>query len=319
MKLLLLCLVFFSFAFVVTGVELHSNSSKKVTKTLPKQPTISFTFDDGNPKDVSGYKLEEWNEMILEALDRHELKAIFFVMGKDKAKPAGTYLLQSWNDRGHYLANHSFLHLYYNSKDVSFEEFEEDFYKGDALVRQYSNYLPLFRFPYLKEGNTKTKVEQFRAVLKENQYKNGSVTIDASDWYINSRLKKRLQQDPNASIEAYKAYYIKHLLDRAAFYEQLAFALTGRHIQHNILLHHNLIAALFLDDLITTFKKEGWNCVHAHEAFKDPIYERQPTHVPAGESLIWALAKDKGTYEEQLRYPAEDSRYEKEAMDALGL
>ena len=56
MKYLLLCLVFFSFAFVVTGAELHSNGSKRVTNT-PGQPTISFTFDDGNPKDVSDYKL----------------------------------------------------------------------------------------------------------------------------------------------------------------------------------------------------------------------------------------------------------------------
>ena len=37
---------------------------------------------------------------------------------------------------------------------------------------------------------------------------------------------------------------------------------------------------------IVAFKKEGWNCVHAHEVFEDPIYGRQPTHVPVGERLI---------------------------------
>ncbi|MGH1336659.1 MAG: polysaccharide deacetylase family protein [Aureispira sp.] len=318
MKFLLTCTAFFFFILLATGVEWPSNNPKGKTIS-PNQPTISFTFDDGNPQDIAGYRLEEWNELILDALDEHKLKAIFFVMGKGKETKEGQYLLQSWNDRGHYLGNHSFLHLYYNSKDVSFEEFETDFYKGHALVKQYSNHLPLFRFPYLKEGNTKAKVEQFRAVLAQNEYKNGSVTIDASDWYINNRLKKRLKEDPGASTEGYKRYYIQHLLDRAAFYEQLAFELTGRHIQHNILLHHNLTSALFLEDLITAFKKEGWNCINAHDAFKDPIYKSQPTLVPAGESLIWALAKEEGTYEAQLRYPAEDGRYEKEAMDALGL
>lgn len=303
---------------VAPRVELHSKVVQQPFETST-QPTISFTFDDGNPKDIGHYKLKEWNEMLLDALDKHQLKAIFFVKGNGKETPKGQYLLQSWNDRGHYLGNHSFLHLYYNSKEVSFEEFEEDFYKGHEVVKNYSNHIPLFRFPYLKEGNTKEKVEQFRAVLAKNNYQNGAVTIDASDWYINSRLKKRLKDNPEASLEGFKQYYIQHLLDRAAFYEQLSFELTGRHIQHNILLHHNFIAALFLEDLITAFKKEGWNCVDAHQAFQDPIYQEQPNTLPAGESLIWALAKEKGTYEDKLRYPAEDSRYEKAAMDALGL
>ena len=41
--------------------------------------------------------------------------------------------------------------------------------------------------------------------------------------------------------------------------------------------------------------------------------------LPAGESLIWVLAKQSGKYDSMLRYPAEDERYEKEKMDALGL
>ena len=44
-----------------------------------------------------------------------------------------------------------------------------------------------------------------------------------------------------------------------------------------------------------------------------------PNNVPAGESLIWALAKQSGKYEDLLRYPAEDEEYEKDKMDALGL
>jgi hypothetical protein len=35
--------------------------------------------------------------------------------------------------------------------------------------------------------------------------------------------------------------------------------------------------------------------------------------------LIWALAKQSGKFEDQLRYPAEDSQYEKDAMDKKGL
>lgn len=84
-----------------------------------------------------------------------------------------------------------------------------------------------------------------------------------------------------------------------------------------MLLHHNLTTALFLNDLIDMFKSKGWKVIDAAEAFSDPVYNSQPANVPAGESLIWALAKEKGN--KTLRYPAESDVYEKAEMDKLGL
>ena len=101
------------------------------------------------------------------------------------------------------------------------------------------------------------------------------------------------------------------------FYEKLSFEINGRHINHTLLLHHNLAAALFIDDLIKMFKDKGWEIVSATEAYEDPIYKTEPQF--AGESLIYAQAKDSGKSESILRYPAEDSRYEKDKMDELGL
>ena len=59
--------------------------------------------------------------------------------------------------------------------------------------------------------------------------------------------------------------------------------------------------------------------IDAEEAYKDQIFLESPENIPAGESLIWALAKESGKYDSLLRYPAEDSRYEKQQMDTLGL
>ena len=67
------------------------------------------------------------------------------------------------------------------------------------------------------------------------------------------------------------------------------------------------------------FGDEGWELIDAEEAFADPVYSSAPDILPAGESLLWALAKQSGRFEDQLRYPAEDSRYEEEAMNRLGL
>jgi hypothetical protein len=202
---------------------------------------------------------------------------------------------------------------------VSVEEYELDTLRNENLLRSYSHYEKILRFPYLKEGDTIAKRDAFRDFLHANHYKFGSVTIDASDWYISNRLEKRLAEDPNADITPYKKYYLEHMWDRAQYYDNLAKEVIGRSPKHTLLMHHNLLNALFLDDLIQMFKEKGWEVINADDAFRDPIFKMTPNILPAGESLIWALAKETGRYEDKLRYPGEDESYEKDAMDKLGL
>lgn len=285
--------------------------------SLMAQPTISFTFDDGSTSDQTHYTFEEWNSMILDALDNAKIKSILFVKTDDKATEKGEYLLNSWNSKGHGIANHTYSHPNFNKHSVNAKDFRTELLRADSLISNYSNHIQLFRFPYLKEGNTSDKIDSIRQILKNNHYKNGYVTIDASDWYIDSRLRKRLKEDPNADIEGFKDFYLEHLLARANYYENISYNLIGRHISHTLLLHHNLAAALFVDDLIAMFRAKGWKVISAHEAYQDPIFDSTPAH--AGESLIWALAKDSGQYEDELRYPAEDSQYEEARMNELGL
>ena len=283
------------------------------------QPTISFTFDDGTTTDMPGYPFEVWNKMILDHLDDAGIKAIFFVKGSNKMDAKGQYLLKSWNDRGQKIANHTFSHPNYNNKTETFEMFSNELLRNDSIINKLDNYIRLFRFPYLNEGNTREKTDQFRAFMKEQGYRNGSVTIDASDWYVNGRLLTRLNQNPKADNDGYRAFYLEHLYSRTTFYENLSVQLTGRHIHHVMLLHHNLTSALFLGDLIKMFREKGWKIVDAEEAYKDEIYKSEPKYIPAGQSLIWALAKDTGKYDSILRFPGEDGDYEKARMDSLGL
>ena len=283
------------------------------------KPKISFTFDDGQTKDFGKFKLENWNQMILDNLRKHNLKAILFSTGDNKLSEKGKYVLDSWNNSGHLIANHTFSHPNFNYKNTSLEDFECELIQNDSIIKQYSNYYKYFRFPYLKEGNTYEKVDGFREFMEKMDYKNGHVTIDASDWYIDSRLIKRLNDDSDSDISGYREYYKNHLLNRALFYDSLAFQLTGRKINHVLLLHHNLAAALFLDDLIQHFLDNGWEVINADTAYQDLIYNELTTTLPAGESLIWSMARQSGKFENILRYPAEDGEYEKPNMDKLGL
>lgn len=304
---------------IVSVLKISCNSKTNTQNVKQDKPKISFTFDDGSTNDIGEYKLEIWNQLLLDNLKKHNLKAILFSSGFNKTTEKGKFVLTSWNNSGHLIANHTFSHPNFNSKNTSLDDFKYELIKNDTIINAYSNYYPYFRFPYLKEGDTKEKVEGFRAFMTQKGYKNGHVSIDASDWYINSRLVKRLKENPKADIAGFRDYYKKHLLNRALFYDSLAYELTNRRVNHVILLHHNLAAALFLDDLIKHFVDNGWEVMDADKAYKDKIYNEVPNNIPAGESLIWALAKKSGKFKKVLRYPAEDGDYEKPFMDKLGL
>lgn len=311
--------------FLIGCKEKSSEKSQEILgdseELLKGKPTISFTFDDGITNDLAGFDFKEWNGMILSHLNNNKVKATFFVTGRNKTDETGRFLLSTWNDKGHNIANHSFSHSNFNSDKNNVQLFENELNKTHNIISKFSNSVSLFRFPYLKEGSNKYKVDSIRNVLKNHKYKNGYVTIDASDWYINQRLINRINSVglENTEIEKFKSFYIQHLLERANYYERLSYKINNRHIGHTLLLHHNLTSALFLGDLIKEFKEKGWVVIDAEKAYQDKIFNKVPKSEFAGESLIWSLAKESGKYNGLLRYPAEDSRYEKDIMDSLGL
>ena len=277
------------------------------------KPKLAFTFDDPAADTTASW--QEKDNGILEILSKYNLQAALFVCGMRVDSEEGKDLLNKWDLKGHLICNHSYSHRYYHSKKISLEDFEIDFLRCDSIIKSYKNYTKLFRYPFLKEGDTKEKRDGFRNFLASVGYMNGYVTIDASDWYIDGRMKDTLKKYPNADITPYKQFYLDHIYSRAMFYDSLGLLITGRHINHTLLLHHNLINSMFLEDLIKMFREKGWELVNASDAFNDPVSLTLPDILPAGESLIWALAKQSGRFEEILRYPGEDGEYEKDKLE----
>jgi peptidoglycan/xylan/chitin deacetylase (PgdA/CDA1 family) len=283
-----------------------------------KRPQIALTMDD--PKvDVSAQMgWQETNERILGTLAGRKLKAALFVCGMRVDRPEGRSLLGAWDDAGHLIGSHSYSHLTYLNK-TSYEEYAADFLRNEPIIAPYRHRTPLFRYPSLKEGDTAEKRDRFRALLRDRGYRIGHVTVDASDWYVDQRMQQRMKQDSSARIEPYRNYLVAHLLDRASFYRQLALDVLGHEIRHTLLLHYRMMNALFLQDVMAAFEKSGWEWIDADRAYEDPVFLKEPQIVPAGESLVWALAAETGKFKDRLRWPDEDDIYEKPKMDALGL
>lgn len=284
-----------------------------------KSPQVAITIDDFNWSDATGITSEARNRALLDALRAHRVQAAVFVAGKFVDNETGQRLLGAWNKEGHVIGNHSYSHLYYNIAKVGFEQFSQDVLKGESVLGTHSRFRKLFRFPYLKEGDTAEKRDAMRKCLAERGYRNWHVTIDASDWYVDQRLRARLKRDAGADLAPYRDYYLNHIWERSLFYDDLSRKVLGRSVKHTLLVHHNVLNGLFLNDLLGMYKAKGWTLIGAGEAFKDPVFSSAPKILPAGESLIWALAKEAGKFEKLLRYPAEDGDYEKGRMDELGL
>ena len=270
---------------------------------------IAITMDDLNWHAIPAEMRREVDQKILGALDRHKVRAALFVIGEHGDTPVGRPIVRRWSERGHMIGNHTWTHHLYDSP----EQFGDELLRCDAFVRRFASFRPYFRFPALKEGATRERRDWMRAFLKTHGYKNGAVTIDASDWYYNQRLMQ------HSDVKRFREPYLAHLWDRATYYDRLAREVLGRAIPHTILLHYNVLNSYFLGDVMDMFQKRGWQLVDADRAFEDEVFTRQPDTVPAGESLVWALAKETGRYDSKLRYPGEDDVYEKPILDKLGL
>lgn len=277
---------------------------------------FALSFDDGfdTRKQPDAAK---WNRQLLDALSDAKAKSIFFPAAGRIDNAEGLALVRAWGDAGNVISNHTYTHPNLNAESISAKDFIADIERADALLRQMPGWSPKLRFPYLKEGATAAERDAVRDWMRQRGYRPAPPSIDTSDWYYNQRYLDLLSKCTQCELTPIKQAYLDHLWDRAQYYDGLARKLLGRSPRHVVLLHTNAINARFLPDIIEMFRSRGWRLIDPKRAYRDPLYRMKPNALPAGESIVWALAKERGYPD--LRYPAEDSVYEKPELERLGL
>ncbi|MGG4775917.1 polysaccharide deacetylase family protein [Paenalcaligenes sp. Me52] len=287
-----------------------------VLSAVATAQTLSLTFDDGLNPDKQPLAAS-WNQAILDGLKNTNITAMVFPALDRLGGEAGLALIQQWGEQGHAVGNHTSKHRSLASPQLSLNDFIADVAEADVVLNTLPNWMPMLRFPYLKEGDTVEKRDGIREWMRQHGYKAAPVSIDASDWYYNQVYSAWMDAGEPAKAQQVQAAYIEHLLDRATYYDNLAMQVLERRPAHVLLLHTNRINAETIPDVIEAFTQNGWSFVPPLQAFNDPLYVADVDSLPAGESIIWANAKIKGV--EGLRYPAEDSVYEEPHLKALGL
>ena len=111
---------------------------------------------------------------------------------------------------------------------------------------------------------------------------------------LDRRLVQMLTQDPKVDLSGIKRIYLAHIGQRARAYRELSHRLQGRDISQVILLHHLLINALWLDDILTMFEANGWRIIDPETAYSHPLYQLQPERSAPGQSLLMSMARSLG-------------------------
>jgi hypothetical protein len=300
---------------ILTRRMFLAGSTCALAQAAQNQLRLAITMDDLNWMQLADPM--QANARLLAAMRTHGVKLALFVIGRNADSETGQQIIQTWKQDGHLIGNHTYSHRNYNA--VTFEEFSADAIHAGNVLASSLGTPHLLRFPVLKEGDTAEKRDRMREFLAANGYRNGHVTIDASDWYYDSRLRQRLEADAGFDANRFRQPYFDHLWDRAQYYDGLSRKVLGRSVPHTVLIHYNLLNSLFLGDVLDNFRSRGWQIIDAEEAYRDKAFRLEPKTVPAGESLLWALAKETGKFNDVLRYPGEDDVYEKPKLARLGL
>lgn len=103
------------------GVEIVERPIVSAQDTVEAAHKVYLTFDDGPSANT---------EAILDILDEYNVKATFFVLGKEDE--VSKERIRMIYERGHTVGMHSYSHVYSDIYE-SMESFEEDFWK----IRQY--------------------------------------------------------------------------------------------------------------------------------------------------------------------------------------
>ncbi|MFL6657030.1 MAG: polysaccharide deacetylase family protein [Massilia sp.] len=274
---------FAAMSFSVLCVSAHAQS-------------VAFTFDDG-PSLATTARLSpaQRNAALLAALAKHQVKAALFVTaGNGANRPEGLALARAWGEAGHAIGNHTMTHPDLDAATETLDQYQQEILDCDAVIRTLPGYQKWFRYTFLREGKAPDKRDGMRAFLVQQGYRNAYVSLDTSDWRLDEKLAEVLAKDSKADLAPIKRAYLAHIRQRALAYRALSQQLQGRDIAQVILLHHNLINALWLDDVIAQFKDMGWTITTPEAAFRDPVYALQPAAAAAGQSLLLSMARSLG-------------------------
>ena len=270
----------FSIILVATSFALQA---QKIAITLDDLP---FGYSGGFSDEQ---KIEAFDK-ILQVLKKHKVKATLFVTSGNMNE-ATKVILDKAISAGHQLGNHT--HRHFDLNQVSAKEYMLDVDSCSTLAGNWinSNY---FRYAKLHRGETASKRDSVYQYLEEKGYKIAPVTIDNNEWVYNRGYSLAMKINDEKNMERLGKEFLYHMKEVTARYQKLSLQLTEREIPQILLLHSNPINADYLGELLSWYKKEGWEFVTLDEVMNDEFYSIKDNYVgPYGLSQLDRIKRSK--------------------------
>ncbi|GAB2664881.1 amidohydrolase family protein [Arenimonas aestuarii] len=267
---------------------------------------LAITFDDAPRPDGAFLTGQERTRRLIAGLEAAEVRGamIFATTQRLGDTPGAEARLRAYVAAGHVLANHSHAHGWLRQAQAA--DYLADARRANKMLSGLGEAPAYFRYPFLDEGRDEAQRDAVREGLAAMGLRNGYVTIDNYDWYLDALAAEARRADPALDLDALRDIYVQTLVDAARFYDDIARDNLGRSPAHVLLLHENDLAALFITDLVNALRSDGWEIIPAIEAYADPIAERTPRTLFNGQGRVAALAHEAGRSARSLVHPLED-------------
>jgi peptidoglycan/xylan/chitin deacetylase (PgdA/CDA1 family) len=244
------------------------------------QTKVALTFDDlpSTGDYSSGESAQTIMRRVLSVLAEHKIRGVVgFVNASRLQLPGAERALADWIRGGNLVANHTWSHL--DLHNASADQYWNEVVRNESLLaaRYPSQFLRLFRYPFLHEGDSLEKRNSIRDRLAMSGYRIAEVTIDFNDYewnapYLRCSLQKNVER-----LRWLRETFASEAVANLKGAEILSQDLFGRPIKHIALVHPFEFDAELLDQVLTAWTSQGVEFIPLEEALDDPVYAINPS------------------------------------------
>lgn len=248
-----------SFLLLIVSHCFGQDQNKEIAITIDDLPLVASKMNTPGNQQRSTERFSK----IVQALTDNHVPATGFVIAGAIEKGQWAFL-EEFRKAGLSLGNHTYSH--WNLNAMSAQKYIADVARADKILAPILTEPKYFRYPYLAEGNSKTK-PLVLAYLTENHYSVAPVTIDSKDFEFNEQLYKVPYHSRENYIGKMKGRYLAYIWQQTLRAEKRS---NGKPVKQILLIHANLLNSYVLNDIIQMYKKNGYQFITLTEALKNP-------------------------------------------------
>lgn len=248
---------------------------------------IALSFDDAPRASGHLFSGRERTRRIITVLEKFKIQTVFFANSNKLEQDGGRERLTSYASAGHLIANHT--HSHPDLHKIPAGDYLKEIDQGERFLASFATFTKWFRYPFLREGDTVESRDQIRKHLMTRGYRNGYVTVDNYDYFLDALVQDALAQGKRIDLNKACMMLVDLMWDGVRFYDSVAMNHIGK-VRHVLLMHENDLQAQCLPDLISHLQKKQWKIISPILAFEESLLAQEPNTLYLSQGRVAAIA-----------------------------